>query len=357
MIEAFSIGISILTGGGTGNGIVFAIISGMQNFQVTKTNLVIPIIAVSVLVITAIIALLVYNRSPKWLLNARAKIKTIFSPKEVKKVTGNESFDSMIASAGYSYDAIQDIFYSNMDAWQRDMGYCRLYDEAAAPLGMIIDCEPIDFEYEGKKWLIELWKGQYDLTMGCEVGVYTSDKPALNIPGVFNGSFYESASDSDQLVISYTLKKNNKTLFTRKGRHWWLTGFKLGEFAEPSELCMYVNITLKDEKMRNEFVNALKKIGYTIYQIIIYGNTVSLKFDKAHTRQPYTRIPETDWIIQRKNEKMCETYQEITKPYKNFPDKIKAIQEQAPELYGKVINIGKTKQFFGMYEKIKDYLD
>jgi hypothetical protein len=82
-----------------------------------------------------------------------------------------------------------------------------------------------------------------------------------------------------------------------------------------------------------------------------------LKIDRAHTKKPYTRKPETDWVNQRKNEKMCDMYQKITKPYNNFPDKIKAIQEQAPELYGKVINIGKTRQFFGVYEKIKDFLD
>ena len=35
-----------------------------------------------------------------------------------------------------------DIFYSLNDCWQRDFGYCRLYDEACAPLAMIIDCEP-----------------------------------------------------------------------------------------------------------------------------------------------------------------------------------------------------------------------
>lgn len=30
------------------------------------------------------------------------------------------------------------------------MGYCYLYDEACAPFGMIIDFEPIHFEYDDK---------------------------------------------------------------------------------------------------------------------------------------------------------------------------------------------------------------
>ena len=67
--------------------------------------------------------------------------------------------DKGIEIAGYGYDSEQDIFYCNMDAWQRNMGYSRLYDEATAPLGMILDCEPIYFKYGGKRWLVELWKG------------------------------------------------------------------------------------------------------------------------------------------------------------------------------------------------------
>ena len=94
----------------------------------------------------------------------------------------------IIESAGYSYDPVQEIFYSNMYSWQRDMGYCRLYDEASAPLNMIIDCEPIYFEYGNKRWMIEFWKGQYGMTAGGEIGVYTTEGPDLSIPGIFNGT-------------------------------------------------------------------------------------------------------------------------------------------------------------------------
>jgi hypothetical protein len=73
----------------------------------------------------------------------------------VKKGTGNEDLDKIIAIGGYSYDPQQDIFYSNMDAWQREFGYCRLYDEAATPLRLIMDCEPIYFDFKEKHWLIE----------------------------------------------------------------------------------------------------------------------------------------------------------------------------------------------------------
>ncbi len=269
----------------------------------------------------------------------------------------DDRLEDAMEKAGYSYDEKQDIFYSNKSAWQRDMGYCRLYDEAAAILGMIVDCEPIYFDYDGKRWLIEFWKGQYDLPTGGEIGIYTTKGPDIDIPGIFKGPFFHCAKEEDYIRMSFSLMKNGKKLFTREDKHWWLTGFKLGEFSEPSELIMNLNITLKDKVMLNEFVKGLKNAGYLENEIIIKENTVSLKFDKPRSSQPLSRTIETDAIIQWKNKLLCDKYQEITKPYDNFPDKILAIQEQAPKLYEEVINIVKTKQFFGKLEKIIKYLD
>ena len=135
------------------------------------------------------------------------------------------SLDKMIESAGYAYDPKQDVFYSRADAWQRKFGYNQFYDEAAAPLGMIIDCEPIRFEYDNRKWLIQMWKGQYGMTMGCEVGVYATRD---------SDNFYDCVNDEDQLYIAFILRKNRKIVFSREGIHWWLTGFKLGEFRTGS---------------------------------------------------------------------------------------------------------------------------
>jgi len=212
----------------------------MQFSEEIKLYLWIPIILGTVLIITTIIYPQIYQSITKWLSGFRKK-----------KRADDEVLYKVMADAGYSYDPIQDIFYSNMDPWQRKMGYCRLYDEASAPLNMIIDCEPIYFEYGGKRWLIEFWKGQYGMTTGGEIGVYTTEGPDLDIPGLFNGTFYNCASNADRLYMSFTLVKDEEVLFKRKGKHWWLTGFKLGEFSEPSELTMYLTIALKDRFMRD----------------------------------------------------------------------------------------------------------
>jgi hypothetical protein len=250
----------------------------------------------------------------------------------------------------------QDVFYTRIDAWQRDFGYCQLYDEAAAALGMIIDCEPIRFEYNNKRWMIEMWKGQYGMTTGCEIGVYTSEGPDLDIPGVFNGTFYDCADDDDHLYLAYTLRKNREILFKRDGKHWWLTGFKLGEFSEPEQLTMDVAITLKDSIMCNAFVGALKKTGYSDYEMRVIQNTVWLFFDKPHSPQPLTRIEFTDRLTQKKNQVLCETYQNVTKDYLSTPEKLKALREKAPELFNLVVTMGKPLQLYKSYELIKKHI-
>ncbi|SDH06727.1 DUF4474 domain-containing protein [Desulfosporosinus hippei] len=269
----------------------------------------------------------------------------------IAKGMTNSELDKVVEIAGYDYDSVQDIFYSTMNPWQRKIGYCRLFDEAAAPLGMIIDCEPIHFEYNNKKWMIGLWKGQYDLVSGGEIGVYT-EAFDLKIPGFFTGTFYNCASDSDLLQMSFVLKKKGKVLFRREGEHWWLTGFKLGEFSEPSDLTMDININLKNRLMRDAFIAGLYNAGYSKADLTINGNSVSFLYATPHSEQPVTRTVATDRIIQRKNELFCAKYQEITQGLDNLQDRVAAIEEQAPELYQKIIKMGKAKPLFGIYETV-----
>lgn len=265
--------------------------------------------------------------------------------------TGNDELDYLLASAGYSYDSKQDIFYSILDPWQRDVGYCRLYDEAAAPLSMIMDCEPIYFEYRDEKWLIQFWKGQYGMVTGGEIGVYSGGVD-FNILGFWQDTFYNCAGNDDLLQMSYTLKKDGKILFTRDAKHWWLTGFMLGEFSEPSQLTMDLEITLKDQVMLDAFVGGLMDAGYSENEFTVIDNTVSLTFNTPHTKQPLSRTVLTDWVIQRKNQLLCNKYNEITEAFDTFQDKVNAIEEQAPYLYHNIIRIGKEKSSFDRYEAI-----
>jgi len=285
-----------------------------------------------------------------------AAAKRIFSNHKVQNITGDYNLDKAIASAGYAYNVKEDVFYSKINAWQRQMGYCRLYDEAAAPMGIVMDCEPIFFEYDNKKWLIEFWKGQYDLTTGAEIGIYTSKKRDIQISGIFNGTFYDCASDYDMLNMTFVLKRHGRTIIKRKQKHWWLTGFKLGEYAGPDDLTMDIKITLKNKDMLNAFVGGLLNVGYIEEELKIKENTLSLHYSKPKTEQPTTRTERTDELILASSKKLCSIYQEITEPYDSMPEKANAIKLKAPQLYKHIINIGKKDQIFWNHDIIRNYI-
>ncbi|HEY9061146.1 MAG TPA: DUF4474 domain-containing protein [Pseudobacteroides sp.] len=299
----------------------------------------------------------IYRYIPKSISFLKNLFKGVFYSLDSGELETNYEIEKTIEFAGFSYDEEQDMYYSNKDSWQRKFGYCRLYDEAAAPFGMIVDCDPIKFEYAGKRWLIEFWKGQYDLTTGCEIGVYTTDKSDFSIPNIFTGTFYDCVDDEDQLYMEFTLSKFGEILFHRGEKHWWLTGFKLGEFSEPYELIMDISITLKDKEMLDAFVGGLREANYSDKEFDIEGNTVFIKYVFPHTQQPLSRIKQAEWIIQRKNEAMCEKFVEITAGCMNMSEKLNALKEQSPDLYKKILHPGKSSAIFDVYKKIKNYLD
>jgi hypothetical protein len=209
-----------------------------------------------------------------------------------------------VYAAGFVYDPDQDIIYSRMDALQRNFGYAFGYDAAAPAMNAIIDCEPIFFDYDGKHWMIELWKGQYGLETGCEIGVYTrpigSTSPVYALldatigrrPGdsvASHNLFYDCASDADRLELSATLRRNGTELFTRGPEvHWWLTGFRWGVLSDPTELSVDVAITLKDAAMRDAFLAGIAGRAYA--NLNVSATTVSFTFEQPFA-VPQPTIP------------------------------------------------------------------
>lgn len=251
--------------------------------------------------------------------------------------------NELIAPFGFAYDGRQNIFYSRMDSWQRKYGYGRIYDEAAAPLNMIIDCEPIYFEYEDKKWLIEFWKGQYGITTGAEVGVYYLPKENLWDSMLLPELLYQSVSDEDTLAIQFVLWKKERGMFLRRGYHWWLTGFSLGEFSQPRDLVMDIEITFPEGKMRDAFLGGLTKAGYTNQEISIVKNTVWIHFAKPHTRQPLTRGRIFSWVKQWENRRNCRLFARMTGEYIHAYDKLLVLKTRMPMLYHKLERLGKAR--------------
>lgn len=230
-----------------------------------------------------------------------------------------------VDAAGFRYDPRQDIIYSKMYPLQRDFGYAYGYDAAALAMNAIIDCEPIFFDYAGKTWMIELWKGQYGLETGCEIGVYnrtigsTSFVYSIldatvgkrpNDPNPSHNLFFDCGSDSELLLMSSTLYRKGHKVFSRgPEKHWWLTGFKWGLLSEPEDLTMDVSIECLDAIMTSALVGALTGMGYQ--NVHTNGNTVTFTFDTPKTPQPRMDYPQLVSVVRSANQQIVTAYNSL----------------------------------------------
>ena len=236
--------------------------------------------------------------------------------------TPSSALGYAVDAAGFLYDPDQDIIYSRMNPLQRGFGYAFGYDAAALAMNAVIDCEPIFFDYAGKHWMIELWKGQYGLETGCEIGVYTRPIGSMGLgyalldatvgqrPGdavASHNLFYDCASDADRLELSLTLRRNGTVLFTRGPEvHWWLTGFKWGVLSDPGQLSMDVRITLKDNVMRDAFMAGIAGRPYP--NLAVNGTTVSFTFDQPFAVPQPTRPAPILASVNAANQTIVDTY-------------------------------------------------
>lgn len=213
--------------------------------------------------------------------------------------TPNSVLAKAVFAAGFSYDDKQDIIFSRMDALQRNLGYAYGYDDLAYLISAEIDCEPIFFDYPpGKTWMIELWKGQYGLMTGCEIGVYNRFPQVSPIytfldatvgkrphdPVKSHSMFFDCAGNDELLEMSFTLSRRGQKLFSRGSeKHWWLTGFKWGELSSPDDLSMEVNIKFPNHEMRELFKKALIDLKYGYNPV---GDGIYFTFPRPQTFQP-----------------------------------------------------------------------
>lgn len=242
-----------------------------------------------------------------------------------------------VYTAGFMYDPDQDIIYSRMDALQRSFGYAYGYDAAALGMSAILDCEPIFFDYDGKHWMIELWKGQYGLESGCEVGVYTrpigstgpgyalldltvGQRPGDGVPS--HNLFYDCAVDEDRLELTATLHREGEPVFTRGPEtHWWLTGFKWGVLSKPDQLTVDVTIVLKDEEMLEAFMSGIAGRPYP--NLKVEGTTVSFTFAEPFAVPQPPRPEPILAAVEAANQTIVSSYDALGFP-NNDPNQVEA---------------------------------
>ena len=146
---------------------------------------------------------------------------------------------------GFDFDSKQGIFYNPKYPWQRNFGFCEIYDA----------CAPI--------------------TSGAEIGVYTKspDNPV---------EFYSCASDEDCLKMSFDLYKKGELFFHREDEsHWWLTGFAPLTATSAADFDMKASITCKSAEMAKALAGALEDNGYVLGEKYwIDGAVVSFFWEK-----------------------------------------------------------------------------
>lgn len=240
---------------------------------------------------------------------------------------------------GFAYSLSKDIFYSLEDAWQRKFGYGKIYDEMAPVMNMIIDCEPIYFEYDGRRWMIEFWKGQYGITTGAEVGIYVENERSISQNP--EDVFYDCVSKEEELPINMKLYKNGKMVYQRIENHWWLTGFVLGEFSYPGELMLEAAISFQDREMLEAFIGGCYQAGYQPEDLHIWHHQVFLRIYRPKKRQVYGYGRLFCRLVQWQNRHNCKLFLRVTKDFTKTLDKIYYLMLAYPRIFAIITKTGR----------------
>jgi hypothetical protein len=60
--------------------------------------------------------------------------------------------------------------------------------------------------------------------------------------------------------------------------------------------------------------------------------------------------------MQKNNEQNCNAYKVITKDYESTIKKLEYLKTEDPKMYRHIMNFGKSKQFFGDYDTLKNFI-
>ena len=191
----------------------------------------------------------------------------------INTVTGECSNvdDNGMFGIGFNMNLSEMLVYATVNCWMRNFGFCYLYDVIASsmPIFFNYNTRRIKFEYNGLEYMIQIWKGNYTVSNGGEVGIYCRDKSKF-------GSYYDSANDDQMLEMSMQILHGDKVLVNKPlQRHWWLNGFNLGtRLYLPESLTMKFSIVMTDKDMLNAFCKAIDNhyrhdITYTVDGLMV----------------------------------------------------------------------------------------
>ena len=165
-------------------------------------------------------------------------------------------------------------FYYNDDkvSWQTLFGFAKIYDYCAPMVAMEYDHLRLFYNYDGKDFLMEFWKGHYGAFIGCEIGLYHRKAEGLRKD---NFALYATADEKYWPIMDMAFYRQEKEgdapedyklEFKREvGRYWWCTGFIPGELRNlrpADELRIEATITFIDKEMADLTAAAMKEVGF-----------------------------------------------------------------------------------------------
>ncbi|MBQ7549852.1 MAG: DUF4474 domain-containing protein, partial [Clostridia bacterium] len=185
----------------------------------------------------------------------------------VKSVNGKDT-----GLFGFKYNTTDKVFITAEDAWQRNFGFEKTYDDVSGLGAISYDTARIKFDYDGLEWMVQLWKGQYGYFFeGAEIGVYHRESNSTA------STMYQCATDTNKYSMEMTVYRRESStsnkyteLFHRsRSRTWWLTGFTPGSLQagayvvdqqHTAALRVDATIYFKNSEIASAFVEGLKKV-------------------------------------------------------------------------------------------------
>ena len=174
-----------------------------------------------------------------------------------------------LAGSGFEMNVYELTLYTVVNSWQRKFGFNRAYDVISDIVpAFVYETRRFEFEYGGKEWMVQIWKGNYALvTNGAEIGVYNREPGAKT---------YKAVEDDEMLTLSLALYHAGTKMLSRgPEKNWWLTGFKLSSTIYlPESLTMEFSVKTKDNAMRDALVEAIENEAAHDVTYVVEGKTV-----------------------------------------------------------------------------------
>ena len=211
-----------------------------------------------------------------------------FPMKVVKNENKIDSYMEFTGLLSYQYSYDYDYYYANdKTTWQGEFGFAMVYDFIAPYFGYAYDSVRVFFTYDNLDFMVQLWKGQYIVMRGGEVGVYHRDADGLKKDPY---TLYNAADEKYWPVMDMSIYEQKEEgdapeeyelLFKRPiDNYWWCTGFVLGipRNTDPAdELRMETALTFNDSEMATAFANGLAEHGFKQVE-----SAEAVKLDEYH---------------------------------------------------------------------------